>query len=325
MNMTEWVLGRSNNFHVQHVQHNLAKMGKDHRLAQGERRKGSPPFNKGRDVKDNRQRRRTEDGNKNNNKNKRTQLQKDEQQPHQLDSRPPLKDHEDDVEFDDVAKKEKQFDATPSSFKSNNSNKKKKQTLIIPTAPQSQHLDAFTSIQPPLSPGILHYLQSHHFTTMTPVQAATLPHFLTHKDVAVQAVTGSGKTLAFVIPCIEMILRRTTLLSSRQVGALILSPTRELAQQTFQICREICQATSLPPPLLLVGGGGAQHPVTEDLRLFQQCKSDIVIGTPGRVEDVLTRYHVMDMSELECLVLDEADVLLNMTEPCNTFYRTCPK
>jgi ATP-dependent RNA helicase DDX55/SPB4 len=147
---------------------------------------------------------------------------------------------------------------------------------------------------------------------MTPVQAATIPRFLTNKDVAVQAVTGSGKTLAFLIPCIEMILRRTSLLSARQVGVLILSPTRELAQQTHQVCSDLCRATCLPPPLLLVGGGGTQRPVTEDLRLFQREKSDIIIGTPGRVEDVLTRYKVLDMSELECLILDEADRLLDM-------------
>ena len=72
---------------------------------------------------------------------------------------------------------------------------------------------------------------------------------------------------------------------------------------------ELCQYASLPPPLLLVGGSG---PVTDDLRLFQQHRSDIVIGAPGRIEDVITRYNIMDFSELECLVLDEADVLLDM-------------
>lgn len=169
--------------------------------------------------------------------------------------------------------------------------------------------DSFDSIVPRLSDGILHYLKSKSFDTMTPVQAATIPLFLTNKDVAVQAVTGSGKTLAFVIPIVEMLLRRVTLLKANQVGAIILSPTRELAQQTFNVAKEVCQYVSLQHPLLLVGGRGDAK---DDLRLFAKEANDIVVATPGRLEDVLTRYDGMDASELEVLVLDEADVLLDM-------------
>jgi len=61
---------------------------------------------------------------------------------------------------------------------------------------------------------------------MTPVQANTIPLFLKHKDVVVEAVTGSGKTLAFVIPIIERIIRRTSPLRNNEIGALIISPTR---------------------------------------------------------------------------------------------------
>ena len=147
---------------------------------------------------------------------------------------------------------------------------------------------------------------------MTPVQAATIPLFLTNKDVAVQAVTGSGKTLAFLIPMVEMVLRRATLLRKSQVGGIVLSPTRELARQTYQVAQELCRYTSLSPPVLLVGGGSAYRPVTEDLRQFQKQKSDLVVATPGRLEDILVRYDVLDVTELECLVLDEADVLLDM-------------
>mmetsp|Transcript_30784 Transcript_30784/g.46930 ORF Transcript_30784/g.46930 Transcript_30784/m.46930 type:complete len:612 (+) Transcript_30784:511-2346(+) len=148
-----------------------------------------------------------------------------------------------------------------------------------------------------------------NFKTMTPVQAATIPLFLTNKDVAVQAVTGSGKTLAFVIPVVEMLLRRTEILQKKQVGAVVLSPTRELAQQTHQIASEVCKYSSLRLPLLLVGGHG---PVANDLRIFAQEGNDIIIATPGRLEDVLTRYDAIDVSDLECLVLDEADLLLDM-------------
>jgi ATP-dependent RNA helicase DDX55/SPB4 len=182
-----------------------------------------------------------------------------------------------------------------------------------PDAPQS-----FESLSPPLSAGVLRFVQNEKFTRMTPVQAATIPQFLSHKDVAVQACTGSGKTLAFLIPAVEFILKRKKDLKKQQIGALVLSPTRELAHQTHQVACSLCAACSLPDPLLLVGGSSSSssaatfRPVAADLLNFQRLGSDLVIGTPGRVEDVLTRYAVMDCSELEYLILDEADVLLNM-------------
>lgn len=169
--------------------------------------------------------------------------------------------------------------------------------------------NSFDTIVPRLSDGILQYLNSKSFHTMTPVQEASIPLFLTNKDVAVQAVTGSGKTLAFVIPIVEMLLRRASPLKKNQVGAIVLSPTRELAQQTFTVAKEICQYVSLAHPLLLVGGRGDAK---DDLKLFAKEGNDVVVATPGRLEDVLTRYDGMDTSELEVLVLDEADVLLDM-------------
>lgn len=64
------------------------------------------------------------------------------------------------------------------------------------------------------------------FSRMTPVQASTIPLFMTHKDVVVEAVTGSGKTLAFLIPVIEKILRLERPIQKHHVGAIIVSPTR---------------------------------------------------------------------------------------------------
>eukprot|EP00977_Amphora_coffeiformis_P017240 scaffold5532_cov180-Amphora_coffeaeformis.AAC.7 len=184
---------------------------------------------------------------------------------------------------------------------------------------EEESLNSFSSIRPTLSKGVLDYVKQQGFSQMTPVQAATIPLFLANKDVAVQAVTGSGKTLAFLIPCVEYLQRRATPFKPNQVAALILSPTRELALQTYQVATAVCQACGLRAPLLLVGGGsgggggGVNHrPVTTDLQTFRQAQSDIIVGTPGRVEDVLTKYAVMDCSELDCLILDEADVLLNM-------------
>jgi ATP-dependent RNA helicase DDX55/SPB4 len=210
----------------------------------------------------------------------------------------------------------------PSDNGVNESNDKHTQLEEPPAAPNS-----FRSIQPPLSEGVLDFVKSRGFTSMTPVQAATIPLFLLNKDVAVQAVTGSGKTLAFLIPIVEMILRNPTVLKKRQIGALILSPTRELAQQTHAVAKELLEYVSLPPPLLLVGGGSSYRPVSDDLKNFSKMGSDIVIGTPGRVEDIMTRYDVMDASELECLVLDEADILLDMgfDQTLNVILNKLPK
>jgi ATP-dependent RNA helicase DDX55/SPB4 len=63
-------------------------------------------------------------------------------------------------------------------------------------------------------------------TQMTPVQASTIPLFMHHKDVVVEAVTGSGKTLSFVIPVLERLIRRENKLKKNEIGALIISPTR---------------------------------------------------------------------------------------------------
>ena len=182
-------------------------------------------------------------------------------------------------------------------------------------APQS-----FQSLHPPLSSGVLDYIEAHNFTRMTPVQAATIPPFLSYKDVAVQACTGSGKTLAFLIPAVEFILQKKKQFQKHQIGTLILSPTRELALQTHQVATELCAHTDLPGPLLLVGGSSfsssksssSYRPVSADLQTFRRVGSHLVIGTPGRVHDILTRYAAVDCSELEYLILDEADVLLNM-------------
>jgi len=215
------------------------------------------------------------------------------------------------------------------------SRKKRKHRPKAGNKQEEHKKSSFRSIHPPLAQGILDFLDSKNFHSMTPVQEATIPLFLQNKDVAVQAVTGSGKTLAFLLPTVERIYKRATPYSKQQLGALILSPTRELAQQTWSVCSEICESMNIAPPLLLVGGGssnsnGVNHrPVTEDLKTFSREANDIVIGTPGRVEDVLTRYNVFDVSELDVLILDEADVLLFgrtiMDPTIATILRVLPK
>lgn len=211
----------------------------------------------------------------------------------------------------------------PPKKKNKKSKSKSKETSEDASDPKRSRNNAlaFESVKPPLSKGVLQFLENQKFHTMTPVQAAAIPLFLSHKDVAVQACTGSGKTLSFLIPIVEMILRRQSPLKKSQVGAIVLSPTRELAHQTYTVAQSLCEAVNMTPPLLVVGGGSGSgsgssavnhRPVTADLEAFQKTNPKILICTPGRLEDILNRYIAIDVSELDCLVLDEADVLMKM-------------
>ena len=223
----------------------------------------------------------------------------------------PREGQKENEEKEEVAKS-----SSSSSTKKKNKKKRKRESSGEEAEEITQ--SSFRSIQPPLCKGVLEFLDGKKFHTMTPVQEATIPLFLGNKDVAVQAVTGSGKTLAFLIPIIERLVRTAPKNKKRrnQISALVLSPTRELAIQTWNVCSALCKSTQLTPPLLVVGGGSGgkssdnHRPVQEDLKTFQNQGSDIIIGTPGRMEDILTRYNVIDCSELDILILDEADVLL---------------
>eukprot|EP00587_Corethron_hystrix_P002255 CAMPEP_0113308882 /NCGR_PEP_ID=MMETSP0010_2-20120614/7157_1 /TAXON_ID=216773 ORGANISM="Corethron hystrix, Strain 308" /NCGR_SAMPLE_ID=MMETSP0010_2 /ASSEMBLY_ACC=CAM_ASM_000155 /LENGTH=564 /DNA_ID=CAMNT_0000164041 /DNA_START=312 /DNA_END=2006 /DNA_ORIENTATION=- /assembly_acc=CAM_ASM_000155 len=158
---------------------------------------------------------------------------------------------------------------------------------------------------------------------MTPVQAATITPFLTNKDVLVQAVTGSGKTIAYLLPLFAMLFRRAHPLTKHQTGALVILPTRELAAQVHSVASVLANATHFPQPNLLVGG----TTVSDDFTSLSFCPH-ILIGTPGRLEDILVRHSgVVDMSELEVLVLDEADKLLDMGFRASVEHiiEVCPK
>lgn len=189
---------------------------------------------------------------------------------------------------------------------------------------------SWSKLDPKLTPWIQEVIDSQGFSQMTPVQASTIPLFMKHKDVVVEAVTGSGKTLAFVIPIIEKLIRRETPLRKNEVGALVISPTRELAAQIHSIFQLFLDAQpappqseetqpddppkppTYPPPLLLVSGTDSTP--AQDVQRFLETSADIVIGTPGRIEEFLLGRGAARVSvkELEVLVLDEADRLLDL-------------
>lgn len=146
------------------------------------------------------------------------------------------------------------------------------------------------------------------FPHMTPVQAAAIAPLLSSKDVCVQAETGSGKTLSYLVPIAETILFRLQAKPSYAIRALVLLPTRELAKQVLEVARGLFQA--LPGELTvaeLIGGAGADVMPAEEMRKDLR----VVIATPGRLAAAVVSGG-LDVTDLEMLVLDEADRLLDM-------------
>jgi ATP-dependent RNA helicase DDX55/SPB4 len=170
---------------------------------------------------------------------------------------------------------------------------------------------SWKAIQPKLSDTVMKIIhEKFKFETMTPVQAATIPKFLENKDVAVEAPTGSGKTLSFVVPVIERLLKRQEddgPLKMNEVGALIITPTRELAEQISEVAKIFTEETGFGL-LLLIGGTD----VTEDVKSYRETGANIVVATPGRLDDFVTRINDIKFKTLEVLILDEADRLLDM-------------
>uniref|UniRef100_A0A2K5ZQE2 ATP-dependent RNA helicase n=1 Tax=Mandrillus leucophaeus TaxID=9568 RepID=A0A2K5ZQE2_MANLE len=187
---------------------------------------------------------------------------------------------------------------------------------------------SWESLPVSLHPRVLGALRELGFPYMTPVQSATIPLFMRNKDVAAEAVTGSGKTLAFVIPILEILLRREEKLKKSQVGAIIITPTRELAVQIDEVLSHFTKHFPQFSQILWIGG---RNP-GEDVERFKQQGGNIIVATPGRLEDMFRRKaEGLDLAScvrsLDVLVLDEADRLLDMgfEASINTILEFLPK
>lgn len=150
---------------------------------------------------------------------------------------------------------------------------------------------------------LLKALASLSFVEPTPVQAAAIPAALEGRDLRVVARTGSGKTAAFVLPVLDRLLASPAPRAGAR--ALILLPTRELAQQTLREVQRFAQFTFLKAGLITGGEGFKEQAAA--LRK----NPEIVIGTPGRLLEHLAAGS-LDLSDVEVLVLDEADRMLDM-------------
>ncbi|KAF4256775.1 ATP-dependent RNA helicase dbp4 [Aspergillus fumigatus] len=156
----------------------------------------------------------------------------------------------------------------------------------------------------PLSEPTASGLASSHYKTLTDIQSRAISHALKGRDILGAAKTGSGKTLAFLVPVLENLYRKQWA-EHDGLGALILSPTRELAIQIFEVLRKIGRYHTFSAGLV-IGGKSLKE---EQERLGRM---NILVCTPGRMLQHLDQTALFDTYNLQMLVLDEADRILDL-------------
>lgn len=152
-----------------------------------------------------------------------------------------------------------------------------------------------------LNDSILSALDGMGFVSPTPIQAAAIPHLLAGKDALGKAQTGTGKTAAFSLPLLNKLN-----LDQRKPQAVVLAPTRELAIQVAAEMKNLGQNINGLKVLEIYGGAS----IVDQMRALKN-GAHIVVGTPGRVQDLINRDR-LHLDEVHTFVLDEADEMLNM-------------
>jgi len=156
-----------------------------------------------------------------------------------------------------------------------------------------------------ISEPILKALSNKKYETPTPIQEQAIPVALKGRDLLGIAQTGTGKTAAFAIPIIQKLEQQQVKGQKREIKALILTPTRELAIQIDECFRDYAQYTHLIHTVIF--GGVNQKPQVDKLRKGV----DILIATPGRLLDLVRQRHIT-LKQIQHFVLDEADRMLDM-------------
>ncbi|KAI0558420.1 RNA helicase [Gracilaria domingensis] len=156
----------------------------------------------------------------------------------------------------------------------------------------------------PLSSRTLDGLAAANFTELTGIQRTAIPQALAGRDILAAAPTGSGKTLAFLVPALEALWRKKWN-TMDGLGALILSPTRELGIQIFEVLRSIGRQHTVSAGLVIGGKDfeGEREKVAH---------MNVLVATPGRLLHHMDHVAELDCSNLQVLILDEADRILDM-------------
>ena len=154
-----------------------------------------------------------------------------------------------------------------------------------------------------LSPALRQGLKKINFVKPTEVQEKVIPVLLTHKNAVVQAVTGSGKTHAFLIPVMNEINEKLP-----YPQAILTTPSRELAQQLYQVTRQLRDAAGLNISVAQLAGGTDRE---RQLEKIGRHKPQIIIATPGRLHDFVAK-KILPLDYVTNFVIDEADMTLDM-------------
>ena len=152
-----------------------------------------------------------------------------------------------------------------------------------------------------LSPALMRAIEKKGYVQATPVQAGAIPEVLAGRDVVASAQTGTGKTAAFALRTLQRIAGK----SGHGPHALLVTPTRELAQQIDEVASKIADVTG--HVAVTVVGGVSYKPQTAALKYG----CDILVATPGRLVDLIEQ-GACHLDEVKVLVLDEADRMLDM-------------
>ncbi len=171
-----------------------------------------------------------------------------------------------------------------------------------------------------LSAPLLQALADQQYTEAYPIQKEAIPVVMAGKDLLALAPTGSGKTAAFVLPILERLVHRPPL-RNRYIWALVLAPTRELAAQIEEVFKQLANKMPHRPKTLAVYGGVSINP-----QMIQMRGVEILVATPGRLLDLVSN-NALNLSEVEILVLDEADKILNLgfKEELDRIFALLPK
>lgn len=171
-----------------------------------------------------------------------------------------------------------------------------------------------------LSEPLVKAVTEQHYTQPYPIQRDAIPSILRGKDILGIAKTGSGKTASFVLPILEL-FHRTKDASSQFATVLVLVPTRELAGQVADVFQELGKHLFPKVKTVAVYGGVAINP-----QMRAVYGADIIVATPGRLLDLISQ-NAMRLSDVEILVLDEADKMLELgfAEEMNKLFARLPK
>lgn len=179
--------------------------------------------------------------------------------------------------------------------------------------------DALMFTELNLSRPFLRAIEAIGYTSPTPIQAKVIPLAMAGRDICASAITGSGKTAAFVLPFLERLVYRP--MDTAAIRVLIVTPTRELATQIYDVLTKLAQFTDITSCIIC---GGKKDLKSQEATLRN--RPDVVVCTPGRIIDHLRNSHSVNIDDLDVLVLDEVDRLLDLgfQEEVEELVKFCP-